>query len=87
MPRFDKKEWHDFIIFKNDIINPMPSSVILRISYDVATSTLRVVFVSGTIYDYKNVPEEIYHSMKAATSKGAYLNQHIKGNYSFEKIT
>ncbi len=64
----------------------MPSSVILKMSYDVAASTLRIIFVSGVIYDYKKVPEEIYLAMKSSGSKGTYLNQHIKGHYAFEKI-
>jgi hypothetical protein len=64
----------------------MPSSVISAIIYNPALSTLRVVFVSGAIYDYKNVPEKVYHAMKASGSKGTYLNEYIKGNYEFEKI-
>jgi len=65
----------------------MPSSVISRYSYDSATATLRVVFVSGVVYDYKKVPEEVYEAMKASASKGVYLNKFIKPVYSFEKIT
>ncbi|MDB5198641.1 MAG: ATPase protein [Chitinophagaceae bacterium] len=64
----------------------MPSSVISTMSYDAATATLRITFVSGMIYDYKNVPEEIYHALKTSGAKGIYLNQHIKGRYPFEKI-
>jgi hypothetical protein len=55
-------------------------------SYDPATQRLRIVYVSGLIYDYKNVPQEEYDAMKAAFSKGTYLNQNIKGRYDFEKI-
>ena len=64
----------------------MPSSVILRMEYNAHTSTLRVVFVSGLIYDYENVPEMIYRDMKAAGSKGTFLNRNIKGHYTFKKI-
>jgi hypothetical protein len=64
----------------------MPSSVIAAIIYNSALSTLRIIFVSGAIYDYKNVPEKVYQAMKASDSKGTYLNEHIKGNYEFEKI-
>jgi hypothetical protein len=38
------------------------------------------------VYDYKDVPEEVYKAMKTSGSKGIYLNTHIKGNYKFEKI-
>ena len=64
----------------------MPSSVIASMYYDTASSTLRVIFVSGMIYDYKNVPESVFKTMKTATSKGTFLNQQIKGKYHFEKI-
>jgi KTSC domain len=64
----------------------MPSSVVSAIHYYPATSTLRVVFVSGMVYDYKNVPEKVYKEMKASPSKGTYLNQHIKGLYGFKKV-
>jgi len=39
------------------------------------------------IYDYKKVPERIYQDMKNATSKGTYLNKHVKGIYDFEKVS
>ena len=38
------------------------------------------------IYVYKNVPEEIYKALISSGSKGTYFNQHIKGNYQFEKV-
>ena len=64
----------------------MPSSVIAAIKYDALSSTLRIVYVSGSVYDYKKVPEKIYNDMKAAFSKGEFLNKEIKPNYKFEKI-
>lgn len=42
--------------------------------------------MSGNIYEYRNVPLEIYRAMKRASSKGVYFNQSIKGKYSFQKI-
>ena len=64
----------------------MPSSVVAAIKYDVNSSTLRVIYVSGSVYDYKKVPEKIFIEMKTASSKGEFLNKHIKPNYEFEKI-
>ena len=64
----------------------MPSSVIASIEYVAPSSTLRVIYVSGRVYEYKNVPEQVYVAMKTSFSKGAFLNRHIKGKYSFEKI-
>ena len=64
----------------------MPSSVVAAIRYDASKSTLRVVYVSGAVYDYKKVPEEVYNEMKKAFSKGEFLNKEIKPHYKFEKI-
>lgn len=64
----------------------MPSSVVANMSYNALSSTLRVIFVSGMIYDYLKVPQEEYKAMKAASSKGSYLNKYIKGHYKFKKV-
>jgi hypothetical protein len=64
----------------------MPSTVVAHIRYDPSSATLTVVFVSGMVYKYKDVPEEVYASMKSSGSKGKYLNQYIKGKYEFEKV-
>ncbi len=64
----------------------MPSTVVSAIEYFSKTSTLRITFVSGTIYDYKKVPQKLYHELKQSSSKGTFLNKHIKGFYSYKKI-
>lgn len=64
----------------------MPSSVVAAIRYEPDTNTLRVIYVSGSVYDYKQVPEKVYKEMRTASSKGEFLNKHIKPNYEFEKI-
>jgi len=64
----------------------MPSSVVAHISYDNKKRVLRIIFVSGMIYDYKDVPEDEYIAMKTAGSKGTYLNKQIKGKYRFTKV-
>jgi hypothetical protein len=64
----------------------MPSSVVAAFYYDQPSSKLRVVFKSGMIYDYANVPPEAYEEMKKAISKGKYLNDHIKTRYDFQKV-
>ena len=63
----------------------MPSTVISNFFYDADRLILKIVFVSGIVYEYKNVPEKLYKAMKASGSKGVYFNQHIKGKFEFEK--
>jgi hypothetical protein len=64
----------------------MPSSVIAGIKYDDLSHTLRIIYVSGRVYDYQDVPEQIYSAMKTAFSKGTFLNKHIKGKYEFKRV-
>jgi len=64
----------------------MPSTVIAAFNYYTDTQTLRIRFVSGIVYDYKNVPEKLYSEMKASFSKGVFFNLHLKNKYSFEKV-
>ncbi|GEP93421.1 KTSC domain-containing protein [Chitinophaga terrae (ex Kim and Jung 2007)] len=64
----------------------MPSSVVAHMIYKPETQTLRIVYVSGMVYDYSPVPESVYQEMKAAFSKGTFLNEKIKGRYPYKKV-
>ena len=64
----------------------MPSTVIANIYYNPISYTFRITFISGTVYEYLDVPPAIYVAMKASASKGTYLNTHIKGHFNFKKI-
>ena len=70
-----------------EIVEPMPSSVVSYIHYYPDSCTLRIGYVSGMVYDYKNVPERVYLAMKKSISKGSFLNRFIKDKFPFEKIT
>lgn len=65
----------------------MPSSVIEHIRYNVENKQLFVVFLSGDVYSYDDVPEKIYKEFKAARSKGNYLNRKIKKLFKARKIS
>jgi hypothetical protein len=63
----------------------MPSTVIAGFEYDSASAILRVRFLSGAVYEYLEVPPELYEAMKAYREKGIFLNKFIKGKYAFRK--
>ncbi|WP_407431414.1 KTSC domain-containing protein [Arcticibacter sp.] len=65
----------------------MPSSVISSYHFDPLTLTLKVVFLSGLVYEYQGVPEFVYEEMKAVRSKGTFLNKRIKGFYPYRKLS
>jgi len=65
----------------------MPSTVIANMKYDPGSRSLEVKFISGMVYVYADVPPKVFASMKAATSKGTYLNKYIKGHYEYRKVS
>ncbi|GBD95936.1 hypothetical protein BMS3Abin06_00816 [bacterium BMS3Abin06] len=65
---------------------PVVSSNVESIGYEEGTQTLRVKFLNGSVYDYKNVPIMEFEQLKNAQSVGSYLNRNIKGNYTYEKV-
>jgi hypothetical protein len=48
---------------------------------------LSVKYRGGEAYDYLDVPEWVYQELKAAPSKGRFINFVIKPNYKYEKRT
>lgn len=66
---------------------PVVSSELASVGYDAATNTLEVEFKTGSVYDYSNVPEDIYTGLMSAPSHGKYFNEFIKqGGYSFRRV-
>jgi len=43
---------------------------------------LQVKFLSGLVYNYLNVPKEVYVELMASDSKGSYINRKIKNKYT-----
>jgi hypothetical protein len=63
------------------------SSAIVRIHYDADGRALDVVFVTGRIYRYFDVPAETYQRFVEASSKGKFFNAEIIDRFRFEEIT
>ena len=66
--------------------SPVTSSNIRSIGYDPASGTLEVEFRSGSVYQYFNVPNQIYRGLITAFSKGAFLNNFIKEQYRYRRV-
>ena len=57
------------------------SSMIHAVGYDSDAEELEVIFNSGRIYRYTDVPREEYESLLASESKGQYMRANIIGIY------
>ena len=62
------------------------SSAISGLSYAPLDESLYVTFVNGSIYNYNDVPENIYLSLKYSKSIGQHFIKYIKDEYNFKKI-
>lgn len=62
------------------------STNVASIGYDEGTETLEVEFLSGSVYQYYNVPQNVYHQMTQAGSKGKFLNTYIKNAYPYSRV-
>ena len=65
---------------------PVVSSNIESIGYNEGTQILRVKFLNGAIYEYKNIPLIEFEQLKNTSSVGSYLNRNIARNYPYEKV-
>ena len=62
------------------------SSNVASIGYDEQTETLEVEFLNGTIYQYFNVGVDLYEQLRAAPSKGQFLNTYIRNAYPYSRV-
>ncbi|WP_297520476.1 KTSC domain-containing protein [uncultured Clostridium sp.] len=61
------------------------SSNLVAIGYDGSSMTLRVQFRTS-IYDYFNVPSNVYDNLLNANSHGQYHAAYIKNSYQFKRV-
>ena len=62
------------------------SSNLKSIGYDQSSNILEIEFLSGGVYQYFNVPSQIYLGLMNATSKGNYFHTNIKEKYKYNRI-
>jgi uncharacterized protein len=62
------------------------SSNIASIGYEANSQTLEIEFLNGGVYQYFDVPQNVYDELMNADSHGQYLNQNIKGYYRYSKV-
>lgn len=60
------------------------SALIYSVGY--AAGVLAVEFRDGGLYEYRDVPPEVFHELTLAKSVGAYFIQNIKTQYPYSKI-
>lgn len=67
--------------------NHVASSNIAAIGYDPEKQILEVEFINGGVYQYFNVPREVYDNFLSSGSMGRYFQDNIKSQaFTFSKI-
>lgn len=66
---------------------PMTSTDIKSVGYDPKQQVLEIEFHKSGVYQYFSVPQATYDGLIAAPSAGQYLAKHIKGQYSFFRVS
>lgn len=74
------------IIEGTKIINEIQSSNLKKTVYDTETKKLIVTFTNGVVYEYEEVPHQIYTRFRMSESQGKYFNANISKAYKYKKI-
>ena len=64
---------------------PVVSSNLRAVDYNPLNGTLTIAFHNGRIYEYYNVPQDIFEGLISAPSKGKYHYRYIK-HYPYCRI-
>ena len=64
---------------------PVESSMLVSVGYDPVDEILELEFHTSGIYQYGEVPEEIYRELMAAESKGGYFLEYIQDQYPYAR--
>lgn len=62
------------------------SSNLASIGYDAESEILEIEFNHGGIYQYFDVPENVYEELMNADSHGVYFSANIRNDYEYQKL-
>jgi hypothetical protein len=65
---------------------PLQSSVLAAVEYFPELPALDIVFNTGEVYRYSEVPLLFYQGLLEADSKGAFFNAHIRNQFLFQHL-
>jgi lysyl-tRNA synthetase class 2 len=77
---------HDIIRARAEARGGHSSSVIARFRYLREKRVLEIVFQTGNIYHYLDVPASVHDGLRDASSKGEFFNAHIRDHFDFKRI-
>lgn len=82
----DEFSWHDPETWEYPP-QGVSSSNLSMVAYDGPHRLMQVTFVSGSVYNYRTVPDSEYHALMRSPSKGRYHYHRIRCSFPYEEIT
>jgi hypothetical protein len=73
-------------IFGTKIHNTIQSSNISKTIYDTGDKNLLVTFNNGLIYEYYDVPHQLYTQFRMAQSQGKFFSEKIAKTFKYRKL-
>ena len=64
---------------------PVDSSNIAAVGYDKEAHILEIEFHHGAVYQYFDVPENVYEELMSSAAKGSYFMNEVKEKYNYNK--
>lgn len=68
------------------VICEYDSSNLKKGVYDTETKILTLTFANDGVYEYDDVPHEVFAAMNLAESTGKYFNANIKKGFTYRKL-
>jgi hypothetical protein len=62
------------------------STNLYRVRYEESTNTLEIEFHGGRVYQYFDVPSQVFEELIRADSKGTFFNEQIKGHFRYARV-
>jgi hypothetical protein len=63
------------------------STTLAAADYDAGQRALQLDFCDGSRYVYSGVAPDLYSELLTADSKGCFFNRHIRGHFSYAKLS
>jgi hypothetical protein len=73
-------------IIGTKIINEIQSTNIKKTEYDTESKKLLVTFNNGALYEYEEVPHQLYTQFRMTESQGKFFSTKISKIYKYKKI-
>ena len=67
-------------------MQPVASTMLSAVGYDAGDSKLYVEFKNGDVWEYDDVPEDMFDALTGGGSAGAYFRNHIRNEFNSRRV-